>query len=342
MATVDVTIRGAGILGLSAAWTCLNRGARVQVIDPNGVGSGASGGPVGALAPHTPEAWNDKKAIQLDSLLMAEAFWAAVEAASGQSAGYGRTGRLQPVADERALQLARRREESAREVWGAAAAWRVVPAEGRAWAPGSPTGWLIEDTLSARIAPARACAALAGAIRVRGGDIAPEGPDMGVVIHATGWEGLRELSRALGREVGSGVKGQAVLLRHAAPGDAPQIFADGLHIVPHEDGTVALGSTTERDWDDPRSTDARADDLIERAVAVLPVLHGATVVRRWAGVRPRAVSRAPVLAPWPGRPGHVVLNGGFKIGFGMAPKLAELAAGLALEGEAAIPGAFAL
>ena len=342
MATVDVTVRGAGILGLSAAWTCLCRGARVRVIDPSGVASGASGGPVGALAPHTPDGWNDKKAFQLDSLLMAEEFWSGVEAASGQNAGYGRTGRLQPVADTRALDLARRREEAAPASWGAAAEWRVIRAERRAWAPVSPTGWLIEDTLSARIDPMRACAALAGAIRVRGGEIGTEAADEGVVIHATGWEGLRDLSRALGRAVGGGVKGQAVLLRHAAPDGAPQIFADGLHIVPHADGTVALGSTTERDWDDPRSTDARADELIERAVAVLPLLHGAAVLRRWAGVRPRAATRAPVLAPWPGRPGHVVLNGGFKIGFGMAPKLAVLAADLALDGHADVPPGFGL
>ena len=78
MATVDVTVRGAGIFGLSVAWACAQRGAKVQVIDPGGVAAGASGGIVGALAPHTPERWNDKKAFQFDSLLRAEPFWRAV------------------------------------------------------------------------------------------------------------------------------------------------------------------------------------------------------------------------------------------------------------------------
>ena len=32
----DITIRGAGIFGLSIAWACVQRGARVQIIDPNG------------------------------------------------------------------------------------------------------------------------------------------------------------------------------------------------------------------------------------------------------------------------------------------------------------------
>ena len=67
---------GAGIFGLSVGYACARRGALVQMIDPEGVGSGSSGGPVGALAPHTPENWNPKKQFQLDSLLMAPAFWA--------------------------------------------------------------------------------------------------------------------------------------------------------------------------------------------------------------------------------------------------------------------------
>ena len=62
------------------------------MIDPAGPGAGASGGIVGALAPHVPENWNDKKAFQLDSLLMAEAFWAEVADAGGGAPGYARLG----------------------------------------------------------------------------------------------------------------------------------------------------------------------------------------------------------------------------------------------------------
>ena len=74
MAMVDVTVRGAGAFGLSIAWACAQRGAKVRVIDPYGPGAGSSGGLVGALAPHVPENWNPKKAFQFDSLIMAERF----------------------------------------------------------------------------------------------------------------------------------------------------------------------------------------------------------------------------------------------------------------------------
>ncbi|MEO9863790.1 FAD-dependent oxidoreductase, partial [Yoonia sp.] len=78
MAIADVTIMGAGVFGLSVGYACAVRGAAVQIIDPNGVAAGASGGLVGALAPHVPENWNSKKAFQFESLMMAEAFWTEV------------------------------------------------------------------------------------------------------------------------------------------------------------------------------------------------------------------------------------------------------------------------
>ena len=339
MASPDVTVMGAGIFGLSIAWACVKAGATVQVIDPHGPGAGASGGVVGALAPHVPENWNDKKAFQLESLLMAEAFWADVAAVSGISPGYGRLGRIQPVADERGLELARARVETAKDLWGDAAVWEVIAPPDDSWAPYSPTGYVIRDTLSARMHPRRASQSLAVALQARGAWLVKEGPPAGKVVHATGVAGLAELSRETGRAVGNGVKGQGALLHFAAP-HAPQLFADGIHVVPHEDGTTAIGSTSEREYDDPVSTDEKLDEVIDRAMRAVPVLHGARGVERWAGLRPRAKSRAPMLGEHPLKPGDFIANGGFKIGFGMAPKVAEVMATLILEGRDEIPEGF--
>ena len=101
MASVDLTVRGGGAFGLCIAWEAARRGARVRLIEAVQIGAGSSGGIVGALSPHVPENWNPKKAFQLDSLLMAEAFWDGVSAASGLPTGYGRVGRVQPLADLR-------------------------------------------------------------------------------------------------------------------------------------------------------------------------------------------------------------------------------------------------
>ncbi|MES2666691.1 MAG: FAD-binding oxidoreductase [Pseudomonadota bacterium] len=339
MARVDLTVRGAGIFGLSIAWACVQRGARVRVVDTQGIGAGSSGGLVGAMAPHVPEQWNPKKAFQLDSLLMAKGWWAAVEAASGLPSGYARTGRLQPLADVAAVDMARARGVSAAALWQGRADWLVVPVTGGAWEPSSPSGYLVRDTLCARLHPQMALAALVAALRAAGAEVVlGDVQDEGAVIHATGVAGLRALSADLGRDMGTGVKGQALALRHDAP-DAPQLFADGLHIVPHADGTVAVGSTSETLWTQD-GVDDQLHALHARAIAALPVLAGAEVVARWSGIRPRSKSRAPLLGVWPGRHGVFVANGGFKIGFGMAPKVAQVMADLVLDGHDAIPDGF--
>ena len=57
----DVTVMGGGIFGLSVAYVCARRSAQVRVIEKRALAAGASGGPLGALAPHVPENWNAKK-----------------------------------------------------------------------------------------------------------------------------------------------------------------------------------------------------------------------------------------------------------------------------------------
>jgi len=335
----DITIRGAGIFGLSVAWACVKRGAAVKIIDPNGPASGSSGGIVGALAPHVPENWNAKKAFQLDSLLMAEDFWANVESTGGGRSGYARNGRLQPIADGHALVLAHRRADTARALWQQNATWEIVPATDTPWEPASPSGWIIRDSLSGLIHPKGACMALVQALAVKGVRVDAEGPDLGQVLWATGVAGLLDMTANHSRAVGNGVKGQAALLAYDARG-LPQLFAGGVHVIPHGDGTVAVGSTSERDYTSPNLTDTQLDDVISAARSAVPALDDAPVIARWAGVRPRSRSRAPMLGSWPGKSGHFIANGGFKIGFGMAPKIAEVMADLMLEARDTIPDGF--
>lgn len=319
----DVAVMGAGVMGLALAWELAQRGAQVAVIEARGVGAGASGGLVGALAPHAPEGWGPAKARQLQALRAAEGFWAGVAAAGGVDPGYGRVGRLQPVPDAAALARAEARAEAARSLWAGAAAWRVLRADS---APGwrLPGDWVVWDDLTARLAPRRALAALAAALAARGVTVQPGAAPPArarAVVWATGAEGLQAAG------LGGPDKGQAALLALDRRG-APAVTAPGLYVVPHADGTVAVGSTSERAFDDPCGTDQRLEAVLEAAGALLPDLRAAPVIARWAGLRPRAASRQPVAGAWPGRAGEFILNGGFKTGFALAPMLAAMLADL--------------
>jgi glycine/D-amino acid oxidase-like deaminating enzyme len=341
----EFTVRGAGAFGLSIAFELARRGAKVRVIEAHRIGAGSSGGHVGALAPHVPENWNPKKAFQLDSLLMAQEFWDDVRRIGGKDAGYGRVGRIQPLKDQAAIDLARARGVSAQGLWQGRALWEIRDiAEFGSFVPPSPTGLVIYDTLSARAAPRAAGAALASAVLALGGEIVfGTAEERGVVIHATGSDGLRDLSEAFARPIGQGIKGQSALLDGSAIKGihaAPQVYTGSLHIIAHADRTLAIGSTTERDYDDPTSTDEGLDLLVEKARDLCPVIRDAPLLDRWAGARPRAKTRAPMLGAWPDREGHFIANGGFKIGFGMAPKVAAVMADLVLDGIDGIPEGF--
>jgi glycine oxidase len=307
MARPDITVMGAGIFGLSIAWILSQRGARVRVIEKRALGAGASGGPLGALAPHVPELWNAKKTFQLQSLLMSAKFWAEVEESSGHKTGYARTGRLLPLAHAHAVAQARARMEMAQDIWQEHALWQVIDRPMVQWSPPSPSGLVVYENLTARIQPLAALQSLVKAVVAIGGEVIfgaslAHGSDAGPVIWATGYEGLLEMGDALGQSVGVGEKGQAMLLDFVAPQNAPQLFVDGVHFVPHENGTLAIGSTRERYWDNPDQTDAQLEYLYQKTLGIFPFLRDTKVLTRWACLRPRSNTRAPILGEWPGRP----------------------------------------
>ncbi|UXU75602.1 MULTISPECIES: NAD(P)/FAD-dependent oxidoreductase [unclassified Paracoccus (in: a-proteobacteria)] len=326
----EITVAGAGIFGLACAWELTRRGRRVRVVERARIAAGASGGHVGALAPHAPENWNDKKQVQLQALITAADWWAEVALTGGIDPGYARTGRIQPL-PQGARDRIQDRIAAARAHWPDWARMELTDAPDTPLPPESPSGLWLVDRLTARINPRQACAALAAAIRAGGGRIEEGATTEGPAIWATGVAGLAAFG-------GGGVKGQSALLAHDAA-TAPQVFAEGLHIVPHADGTVAIGSTSEPGVQDT-ATDAQIEALIERARRLCPALATATVIDRWAGIRPRARSRAPLVGPWPGRPGDYVANGGFKIGLAMAPACAGMLADLILDGRDRIPAGF--
>lgn len=352
----DVCVIGAGIFGLSVAWAAHRRGLSVQVIEAGDIGAGASGGIVGALSPHVPEQWNPKKQFQFEALTTAKDHWCRIDARSGLSSGYGRSGRLMPLPNQAAADRAIERASGAQTHWGNAAIWSVLP-PGSAGdlIPHTPFG-LIHETLSARLHPLHACRSLAAALRGRGVQIlthtlaqakpkarleTPKGRiQAGQIVLAAGVPGFELLTPLLGQVTGKGVKGQAALLGASLPSKTPVIFDDGLYIVPHANGTTAIGSTSENTYIHATATDTQLDTLIAQARALCPVLETAPILQRWAGIRPKARRRDPMLGPVPGHPGLFLASGAFKIGFGIAHKVGTALADCLTGQDPSLPESF--
>ena len=357
-------------MGLWAAFEAGKAGLKTVLIDAQGPGAGASGGLLGALMPHMPDRWSAKKQVQLDALVSLEARIAELEAMTGVSIGYRRSGRLIPLPKPHLRDIALRHQADAETAWKTptrAFHWHVIDAPPMpGWVrPGAGPAGFVHDTLAARVFPRGLVAALAAAIAtfpnlaVRQGEgvsaidaarkrlhlSSGDTLSYGACIVAAGVSSfplLEALGPVLRKPLGQPVKGQAALLAADVDPGLPVIFLDGLYVVAHEGGHVAIGSTSENSFAEPFSTDAQLDGLVAAARDLVPALAGAPVVERWAGLRPKAIDRDPMVGPHPDRPGVVALTGGFKVSFGLAHVLAH-AAVAAAEGQAMnLPSSFTL
>ncbi len=348
-ANPDIAIIGAGIVGLWCAVQAVRAGLRPLIIDSVGIAAGASGGIVGALMPHQPSVWSHKKALQLEGLLTLSNEIASLESQTGLSAGYARAGRLMPIwtEAERAKHMAW--EAGANLHWPAPFQWMASQTiENPHWlAPAAaPLGSAL-DTLAARLDPRAMCALLAKAIEKTadfhlGVGVSAILADRSILLNdanritakniliTTGINSFNLLEPIIGRKTGTGVKGQAALLRPAKaikPAELPVIYADGLYVIAHDNGLIAVGSTSENQWRDATTTDEQLDALLLKAGAICPMLHNANVIERWAGLRPKHESRDPVVAELAEAPGIIVATGGFKISFAVAHLMAREAVG---------------
>ena len=100
MNSSDVIVIGAGVIGLSIAWRCSQRGMSVTIIDPT-PGAGASATAAGMLAPVTELHFEgrDLLALNLDSAARYPAFAAELAELTGLDAGFRRCGTVQAAWD---------------------------------------------------------------------------------------------------------------------------------------------------------------------------------------------------------------------------------------------------
>lgn len=357
-------------MGLWAAVHAERQGIDTILLDSGRLGHGASGGLLGALMPHMPDKWSEKKQFQFDALLSLEDEIRGLEAATGLQAGYRRNGRLIPLPKPHLRPIAERHSADALSHWIAGERrfhWHLLEAAlSPDWpAPEFAEAGLVHDTLAARVSPRGLGAVLSASLKsarhvrvIEGAEVARIDPlaaeavlcdgtsiAFGHCIIAAGHSAfalLEALGDPLPHRLGQPVKGQAALLKADVDPGLPLLYLDGLYIVPHDGGHVAIGSTSENRFDDPIATDAQLDDLIEKARLLAPCLADAAVIERWAGLRPKAIDRDPMVGAHPDHANVIALTGGFKVSFGMAHRLAEAAIAAACGGPLGLPASFSL
>ncbi len=349
---VDLLVIGGGVMGLWTSLKAAKAGMTVLLIEKGRLGHGASFGHMGALMAHMPRKWNAKKQFQFDALLSLEAEFAPLEAETGLKTGFRRSGRLMPLMKTSQRPNAQQLEIEARKNWTVgdqSFEWRVMdrpPVEGWPSAEGIEGGFVL-DTLAGRASPRAITAVLIAALRMQANAFVLEGAEVVTLDGAGGSATLNDgtvvsfancvVAAGVGaydlmgglfptrtEPMGRGVKGQSALLAAEVDPSLPLIYASGLYVIPHEGGRVAIGSTSEDEFDDPASTDEQLEDLITRARELVPALRGADVLERWAGLRPKANDGSdPVIGQHPEFSRIHAMTGGYKISFGIAHRLAE-------------------
>ncbi len=332
MKSYDVIIIGGGLAGLMTALALVQSGRKVIILEAGQIAASASAGLVGALAPHMPEHWNDKKEYQFQSMKMAAEFWPHWENETGLLSGYQRRGRWQAISDETMLAKAKMREEAAKQSWRGEADWIILERQTAPFA-NSKHG-VIEDSLSAQIFPREAIKLLEKACQISGVDIhqnrkvtefshgyvyAGEPYQTDAIVIAGGYQAWPFLRPFLGSEFGEGIKGQAALIALECDWNFPMITGDGYYIIPHQPRLLGIGSTSERYWSHTR-VDHHLDALFEKVESEVS-LPPYQIVETWSGIRPRAYRPDPLMGEI--SPGIFVNAGGFKTGFSFMNKISE-------------------
>lgn len=364
----DAVIVGGGVFGLTTAYALQQAGLNVRVLEKRTCGWGASGGVLGALMPHVPDQWNPKKQFQFEALSSLPEYIQELEAESGVRTGYRQCGRVIPLMNENDLHHACQRELASHQNWGAAYRFKVHPGgEFVGWlhTQHAPCGYVL-DTLAATIDPAAYIGALCTAVGAENIDegeaFAAYDAAKGIVTTASGaiyvtdsvlfcagFETFGLLNAYYAVQTGTGVKGQASLLKLRSPLAEPLppvLYADGIYVIAKTPEVCAVGSTSEREWQPfpPNQPTFEVPVYLEKAKNLCPALAGATLIRHWAGVRPRAPRRDPMVGRVTGVPSLYVVTGGFKIGLGIAHKIAQsVADALTLKTDTFnVPDSFAL
>ncbi|MFN3715831.1 MAG: NAD(P)/FAD-dependent oxidoreductase [Thiobacillus sp.] len=333
--TYNVLVIGAGISGLSAALTLLQRGHRITLLERGEAGAESSWAGGGILSPLLPWDYAGPVArLALRSMAQYADWVADFESRSGIDAEYWRCGMrvVAPPNPEAALGwcaahgLAAHIERNGDLTLGEVAQVRNPRLVAALRAAVVQLGGVIRERC-----PATGVLTQAG--RVTAVQTAAETfPADAVVLAAGAWSGIG-LAGLPGVPGIRPIRGQMLLFRLAPGALDTVIYRDGLYLIPRRDGHVLVGSTLDDVGFDKSTDDATRLRLHSNAAELLPALANVQAVQHWAGLRPGSPDNIPVIDRHPDFDNVFINAGHYRYGVTMAPASAELLVDL-MEGKA--------
>jgi len=336
--SADVVVIGAGVIGCSVAYYLARAGARVEVVERGEIGREASWAAAGMIS--APPFSDDPigRFYRAGAALFPE-FDRRIREETGVEIGYHRCGSLHVC----------RRPEEWREWEAEHAALAAIGDPVELWSAAdvrARTPGLASDIVgalfypdAAQVRPPRLVRALAAGAARRGVTFRTGEPVVGfarsgdrvtgvvtpretiacgtAVVAAGAWSG--EIGQFLGVPLPmEPARGQIVLLEAVPPRLSPLIFDGDFYLTPRPDGKVLLGSTVEFVGFDRGTTPEGVAELLGNGLDVAPGLRGSRFVTAWAGLRPCAGNRGPILGPVPGCEEVVLATGHFRTGISPA------------------------
>ncbi len=351
---MHVAVIGGGLIGLSTAWALSRCGVSVTVFESGRMGRGASWAAGGMLAAHVEDEACDPAFLTLAraSQDLWPGFAAALTEATGLPLEVDQAGTLvaafDPVTADRWRDLCRSDRLRSDLHW-------LSPREARGREPG-----LARDCLGAafsprdhQIDPRAAVSALIKACQASGVTLAEDRPVLAIdarggrvtgvitpegrigcdaaVLAAGAWSGRIE-----GQGPGAAmpvrpIKGQMACLVWDQPAPPPRhvIWGPGLYAIPRADGRLVLGASVEDVGFDPRLTAGAVGRLLQAVARTLPGAEACALQEMWAGYRPAAPDRRPVIGPG-ALDGLTIATGHHRNGILLAPVTAEIVRDLVL------------
>jgi glycine oxidase len=321
----ELVVIGAGALGLATAIGLLQQGRSVTLLEQTAVGQESSWAGGGILSPLCPWDYPDEvNRLALRGMGLFGDFAEALHQSTGIDPEYQRCGMLVlPPFDV-----------SAAKTWCAAHSMRAEEKKG---------GLLLPDIAQAR--NPRLLQSLRARVEQLGGRIVEQCEvkeivaEAGKVKHlattqgnfsadsyvvtAGAWSKKLLGEHALHTDI-KPIRGQMLLFKFDTPPLPHIVLQKDLYLIPRRDGHLLVGSTLEDVGFDKSTTEEARAMLLQRAIALLPALHGMPLIKHWAGLRPGSPGNIPTIGRHPQLSNLYINSGHFRYGVTMSPASAEV------------------